>query len=395
MKKKLFLAFLCVILTSAAVYCAAKLSNPQNAVPAMASAPVQTSTSEPAVKTYSAEPIELKQGEIIFFELSADEENRLTDFSSSDKNVAKVDSGGRIDAAGEGKATVTAEFSDNSRYECEVTVTKADKKDVDRFSTCITANADVLAKNKKSGSHKNLYEIKVNRRKNCVTVYTYDKNGKYTVPVRAMVCSTGADNSTITGEFGIYFKREWNPLYQDVYGYYTSGISGDYLFHSVPYYSPNPDDLEVEEFNKLGEQASMGCVRLACADSKWIYDNCADNTAVTIYDDENPGPLGKPDTIKISDTHCSWDPTDSNKKNPYYDKSPVISGAKDITIAQSDSFDAINGVSAVDTCSNDITSKIKVQCNVITSHPGKYKVTYSVTDALHRTASKDITVTVK
>ncbi|MFR5209625.1 MAG: L,D-transpeptidase family protein [Clostridia bacterium] len=27
-------------------------------------------------------------------------------------------------------------------------------------------------------------------------------------------------------------------------------------------------------FNKLGEQASQGCVRLAVSDAKWVYDNC-------------------------------------------------------------------------------------------------------------------------
>ena len=57
------------------------------------------------------------------------------------------------------------------------------------------------------------------------------------------------------------------------------------------------EDLELEEFNKLGEQASQGCVRLAVSDAKWIYDNCPTGTNVSIYDDaENAGPLGKPDS---------------------------------------------------------------------------------------------------
>jgi hypothetical protein len=39
------------------------------------------------------------------------------------------------------------------------------------------------------------YIIKVNRLANCVTVYTYDLYGEYTVPVRAMVCSCGGENT--------------------------------------------------------------------------------------------------------------------------------------------------------------------------------------------------------
>ena len=57
-----------------------------------------------------------------------------------------------------------------------------------------------------------------------------DENGEYTVPIRAMVCSCGKNNGTITGTFGIYFKHEWHPLFDNVYGQYVSGISGDDLF---------------------------------------------------------------------------------------------------------------------------------------------------------------------
>lgn len=129
-----------------------------------------------------------------------------------------------------------------------------------------------------------------------------------------MICSTGLDNSTITGDYTIGIKSEWLSLVGDVFGRYISGISGDYLFHSVPYYSMSEEDLELEEFNKLGEQASQGCVRLAVSDAKWVYDNCPTGTNVSIYDDaENAGPLGKPDAIKITDFTNKWDPTDSNK----------------------------------------------------------------------------------
>ncbi len=98
------------------------------------------------------------------------------------------------------------------------------------------------------------------------------------------------------------------------YGHYAFRIDGGYLFHSVPYMATNNDTLEEGEFNKLGSFASLGCVRMCIVrDVKWLYDNCPSGTKVTIYDNEsNPGPLGKPETIKIPEDspNKGWDPTD-------------------------------------------------------------------------------------
>lgn len=46
-----------------------------------------------------------------------------------------------------------------------------------------------------------------------------------------MICSTGVNKATVLGDdFYIYYKQEWNPLFNDVYGHYVSGFYGDYLF---------------------------------------------------------------------------------------------------------------------------------------------------------------------
>ena len=397
MKRSLFVSFLSIILMLTCLLCNVGSTKRYNSNKPQLDEPAtepQTVTS-PTYAVDSKEPMTLEEGGTKIISISDDDERFLSQWTSSDDSIVTVDSGGRVDAKKEGKATVTAVFSDNRKYECKVTVTKQEEKEAaDRFSTCITANSDVLKKNLADNSGKNPYSIYVNRKMNCVTVYTYDENGEYTVPVRAMVCSCGKNNGTITGSFGIYFKHEWHPLFDNVYGYYVSGISGDYLFHSVPYYSASPDDLEVEEFNKLGTDASLGCVRLSAADTKWIYDNCPYNTAVKIYDDESPGPLGKPDTIKITDLKCGWDPTDDNPKNPYYSKGPKITGANSCSISKGGNFYPMGGITALDTCSNDITDRVTVTGNVVTSRAGKYRVTYSVTDSLHRSKSVDITVTV-
>lgn len=404
MKKNLFILLLCLVLIFTCIFSAlgnAAYKN-SNGIGTQSTSPslkpeTQPTTAKPQtydIKTKDPVTLEVSQSSVI--SLTDDEETTLESWTSSDSSVVTVDSGGRIDAQKIGKATVTAVFNNNKKYEYEITVVNRTKQEEpDRFSTAITANSDILSENLKDNSGKNPYAIYVNRKMNCVTVYTYDENGEYTVPVRAMVCSCGENYGTITGDFNIYFKNEWNALFDNVYGYYVSGISGDYLFHSVPYYTPSPDDLEVEEFNKLGEDASLGCVRMAVADTKWIYENCDYNTRVKIYDDDNPGPLGKPDTIKITDFTCGWDPTDDNKNNPYYSKTPQIIGAKNCTIKKGSEYDPYENIRALDTCSNDITDKLSVTGNVVPSRVGKYKVTYSVSDALNRTKTVDITITVK
>lgn len=163
------------------------------------------------------------------------------------------------------------------------------------------------------------YYIKVNYGAQVVTVYEKDKNGKYTVPVKAMICSTG----TATPKSGVYSipgRWTWGTLFGNVYGQYCIKITGDILFHSVPYLRKgDPSSLEYWEYDKLGTPSSAGCVRLKVADLIWLYDNCANGTKVEFYSSSDPGPLGKPSVQKISENETcrNWDPTDPNPNNPW------------------------------------------------------------------------------
>ena len=166
------------------------------------------------------------------------------------------------------------------------------------------------------------YFLAVNRDANTVTVYTADENGQYTKPYMAMVCSGGTD--TPTGYWNTPVNYDWRLLAGPCYGQYATRINGPYLFHSVPYYTQHKDDLEYDEFNKLGTTASLGCIRLAVVDARWIYTNCPIGTPAAIYDDAaNPGPMGKPDTLTTDpkdETLRGWDPTDPDPANPWSDE---------------------------------------------------------------------------
>lgn len=171
---------------------------------------------------------------------------------------------------------------------------------------------------------KNKYYIKVNYKAQVVNVYTYDKKGKYTVPVKAFVCSTGTETPT-SGVYRIPAKIQWCFMFGDVYAHYCTQIVGNILFHSVPYLKKSNDTLEYWAYDKLGTKASMGCIRLTTRDAKWIFDNVSYGTQVEFYASSNPGPLGKPTAKKISNAPGklkNWDPTDPDPKNPWHTYKP-------------------------------------------------------------------------
>lgn len=164
------------------------------------------------------------------------------------------------------------------------------------------------------------YAVYVNRSLNCITVKQKNADGSMT-PVKAMVCSCGnVESATPEGTFQTSDYYLWRRMVDDTFGRYAVRFNGKILFHSVPYIEETPDSLEWEEYNKLGENASLGCVRLSVEDAKWIYDNCKPGTTVVVYSDtENVGELGKPSAIKIDagSPNRTWDPTDVTADNPW------------------------------------------------------------------------------
>lgn len=238
-----------------------------------------------------------------------------------------------------------------------------------------------------------LYYISLNRALNTVTIYTYDDEGNYNVPVKAMRCSTGGEETPL-GTFTLSDKFKFAALQFNSYGQYCTRITGAILFHSSTYTALRKDTLSAADYNQLGESVSHGCVRLTTADAKWIYDNCDAGTVVTIYDGDEEGPLGKPETIKVPEGTL-WDPTDPSPENPWNDKKPVISGAVNRVVYEYDSYSVMDGITAADTCGNDITDDIEVKGTVDMEVPGVYTVTYSVEDVLGRKDEVTVEITVK
>lgn len=134
------------------------------------------------------------------------------------------------------------------------------------------------------------YYIEVDVTNQIVTIYnTADQS-----IARQMLCSSGAPgHETIEG---VYYlpaidrsdeRSEWYSFYAlGVYAKWATRIKGNYLFHSIPCYSMNVEDVVPRYVREFGMQASHGCIRLQVEDAEFIAKNCLKGTRVNIYRSE-------------------------------------------------------------------------------------------------------------
>jgi len=148
--------------------------------------------------------------------------------------------------------------------------------------------------------------IKVNQSTCTITIY----RGK--TPVKAFACSVGLNGATPDGTFSIMDHLRWHELDGPSWGQWCSHITWNILFHSIPYQRfQDKYSLPASAYNKLGQAASHGCIRLACKDCKYIFDNCPIGTKVIIFHGSRSNdPLGKPMPPYVGSWSKNYDPTD-------------------------------------------------------------------------------------
>ena len=114
---------------------------------------------------------------------------------------------------------------------------------------------------------------------------------------------------------------------------------------------------------------------------------------MTVYSSDDPGPLGKPEAVKLGRS-CRWDPTDPDPDNPEFNiRKPVItiSEKKPHYVAYGSSYNLMAYVRAVDVNTfQDLTPLLEiysvrkwngsrwVNSEFTTKQEGRYNITYKV-----------------
>ena len=221
------------------------------------------------------------------------------------------------------------------------------------------------------------YTIYVNRRTNIVNVVN-SVNGKL---ARSMWCSTGKRYGTIKGTFRTKVRYRWRELFGNVYGQYAVRFQGHYLFHSVPYKSRRKDSVKVSAYNKLGFQDSMGCIRMAVVDEKWIYDHCRLGTKVVVGEARRLVKPTRPLLRLAANKKTSWDPTDPDSRNPYRVKLSLRGGIY-ATVPMGEDFDIKQYVNVKSkfTKKAELLKNVSYEGKINTDKAGTYNLTVTVKD---------------
>lgn len=127
------------------------------------------------------------------------------------------------------------------------------------------------------------YKLVVNEYWQFATVFTRDANGEYTVPIRYMIVTTGADDTpTPGGTFHMDDNYVRFGLFSvGVYGQYWRQITGSIYTHSLLYLHRNANSY-TSSYSHLGRRGSHGCVRMTVPDARWVYYNIAPGSVCEI-----------------------------------------------------------------------------------------------------------------
>lgn len=127
------------------------------------------------------------------------------------------------------------------------------------------------------------YTIEVDISSQIVTIYMA---GTHEI-VRQMLCSTGLNDWTPTGEYLLPETRggsDRQPWYRigNLWVKYATRVWGKVLIHSIPYDKKSMQSIDPQCLKQFGFPASHGCIRVRWQDARFVAENCAPGTLVSI-----------------------------------------------------------------------------------------------------------------
>ena len=221
------------------------------------------------------------------------------------------------------------------------------------------------------------YRIEVNKTNNVIVIYKKGDDGSLSEAFKSMSCSVGRDvpiGSYHTGE-----RYVWKIVNGNVWAQYATRIDGQIMFQSVPYSEKRKDTLIIKYYNQLGSSCNASAIRLCVADAKWIVENAPEGTKVEVIENDQIGPLGKPNLTRIDEDE-TWDPSDPDGANPWKGYGIQLVGIEDRTVERGIAIDYLEGIRAVNSFGFDVEIDIQVESNVDIFKCGTYSVKYSVSD---------------
>lgn len=221
------------------------------------------------------------------------------------------------------------------------------------------------------------YYIEVNLKKNAVTVYQYSKDKKSKKAYKVFQCSPGKDLET--GKYKISDKFAWVDMNGAWHRYSTKFQNNSYI-QSAGYRDKYPNTLEKDSYNAVGDKKSNGkCIILYAKDAEWIYSNCKVGTVIKVEKGKKTDSLPLvPENTVMPLKYCGWDPTDTDKDNPYQkmENGKIVSGTDTVYVEKGEAAEYISNLIAKDETGKNVTGKLKYK-KIDTSVLGSKKVKFS------------------
>ena len=158
------------------------------------------------------------------------------------------------------------------------------------------------------------YCVIVDKETQVTSVLRQDANGEYTIIDRQFLCSTGVPPRTSPGIFKMSMKQRWlysppkngRPLSFEPF---AICFNRPIWFHGTVYDKRDPNTLETDSYQNLGQPVSAGCVRHCVRDAKWLYVNCPAGTVVKVVKSGGPAPICVEPLPELP-AGATYDPTD-------------------------------------------------------------------------------------
>ncbi len=217
--------------------------------------------------------------------------------------------------------------------------------------------------------------LTVGTKQNIVVVYKYTENLNNKSYVKAFRASVG--KKVIPGTYKTSGTYSWMKSNGSWHQYNTTYAKNGYI-QSIAYKDKYPNTMMRASYKGLGyEKHKDGCIWLTCNDAKWVRDN-AYRITVQVIDKKVTITYPKTDLAKPSFAKaCGWDPTDSNKNNPYKKQknNTITFGLQTVTIEKGHKVNYLDNIIAKDTKGNVVTKNLKYK-KIDKNKLATYKVQY-------------------